>query len=301
MRTKSNNNRFDLREYVKENLEYQIINDKIYVSCPFHGEKTPSCIIHEHGFYCFGCGEKGNYRYFVTETKDNENSGRIRNADTKTYSVSEINKYYIEEANKRLLSCPDKVMYLENRCVGEKTIRNAKLGYVYSINYYHTNPRYVIPIYDLYNKKVVSARYRIDPNYDNKIEPKYISHFGCKPTLYNSHLLLEHDTILYVGSQFDAAFLWHEYQIPAVCPPSENTFLDDWIILFAGKNVLLWLDNDKTGYNSMVKIYNRLCNVSQVQIYTWRNGFKNGDDFTDFFKSYGINGLEEELKKCKLR
>lgn len=29
------------------------------VLCPFHDEKTPSCVITEERFHCFGCGESG--------------------------------------------------------------------------------------------------------------------------------------------------------------------------------------------------------------------------------------------------
>lgn len=34
---------------------------KIKMKCPFHNERTPSFYLYpENGFYCFGCGKKGN-------------------------------------------------------------------------------------------------------------------------------------------------------------------------------------------------------------------------------------------------
>lgn len=31
------------------------------IRCPFHGEKTPSCVIFpDNTFHCFGCGAHGN-------------------------------------------------------------------------------------------------------------------------------------------------------------------------------------------------------------------------------------------------
>jgi hypothetical protein len=38
------------------------INDKWTVVCPFHGERTPSCVIDTVAkqFHCFGCGRTGS-------------------------------------------------------------------------------------------------------------------------------------------------------------------------------------------------------------------------------------------------
>lgn len=35
------------------------------ISCPFHSEKTASCRLYEHSFYCFGCGVGGDVIKFV--------------------------------------------------------------------------------------------------------------------------------------------------------------------------------------------------------------------------------------------
>lgn len=53
---------------------YGIENKKGFALCPFHGEKTPSLKIYEHGFYCFGCGEGGNVIVFLSKFLNISNS-----------------------------------------------------------------------------------------------------------------------------------------------------------------------------------------------------------------------------------
>ena len=40
-------------------------NNKGFVCCPFHNEKTPSMRIYEKDYHCFGCGEHGDTITFV--------------------------------------------------------------------------------------------------------------------------------------------------------------------------------------------------------------------------------------------
>jgi len=42
-----------------------ISNSRNYICCPFHSEKTASCRLYEHSFYCFGCGTGGDVIKFV--------------------------------------------------------------------------------------------------------------------------------------------------------------------------------------------------------------------------------------------
>jgi len=39
---------------------YRNPNRNGFIVCPFHSEKTPSLIIHEHYWHCFGCGAGGS-------------------------------------------------------------------------------------------------------------------------------------------------------------------------------------------------------------------------------------------------
>ena len=41
------------------------INQRGFICCPFHNEKTPSLKIYEHSYFCFGCGTGGDVIDFV--------------------------------------------------------------------------------------------------------------------------------------------------------------------------------------------------------------------------------------------
>ena len=63
----------------------QVKDKSVFICCPFHGEKTPSCAVTIHSttfapgtFYCFGCGQKGSWNMLA------EKLGfkfRVNNAD----------------------------------------------------------------------------------------------------------------------------------------------------------------------------------------------------------------------------
>lgn len=37
------------------------LNKKVKIVCPYHSEKTGSCVIYpKGGYYCYGCGSHGN-------------------------------------------------------------------------------------------------------------------------------------------------------------------------------------------------------------------------------------------------
>ena len=46
---------------------------KIFICCPFHGEKTPSlCIYPKNNYYCYGCQKSGqNALDFMVEVEGN--------------------------------------------------------------------------------------------------------------------------------------------------------------------------------------------------------------------------------------
>lgn len=49
-------------------LNIKNIGRKQMIKCPFHNEKTPSCVVYpDNSFHCFGCGAhgKGAIDFFV--------------------------------------------------------------------------------------------------------------------------------------------------------------------------------------------------------------------------------------------
>lgn len=69
------NCRFDVANTIKSALTMReiavfygfSINKSYYICCPFHVEKTASCRLYEHSFYCFGCHKGGDVIKFVQE------------------------------------------------------------------------------------------------------------------------------------------------------------------------------------------------------------------------------------------
>ena len=300
--------KFDLVAYVKDGGDYTERGDDCFICCPFHHETTPSCLISKDRWYCFGgCGAGGDSIDFLMKTTGksftevlssgfeskyviDENAPTHKSTKIRTISPSLMSNYCA-----RLLRNPSKIEYLVNRGFDLESIKLARIGYGIPVDVHgwkFKHARYAIPHF--FEGKIVGVKYRIDPIFE-KVEPeKYISHPGVNGTIYNMDVLVNEQKLIYVGSQFDAAVLWYRYGIPAICPPSENIFRDEWIPLFVNKSVLIWLDNDEAGVNGALKVYNKVKNVTKhADIFTWGQEFGKKDDFTDYLKKYGI----DEVKK----
>jgi hypothetical protein len=57
----------------KTSIGWKNKNGAIHILCPFHDEKTPSCVIHTRTpkfFHCFGCGKSGGIRELLRRSKN---------------------------------------------------------------------------------------------------------------------------------------------------------------------------------------------------------------------------------------
>lgn len=108
--------------------------------CPFHDDKTPSMSVTPEGiYYCFGCGEKGNYITYIKKLygldfpkaldKIQDITGiRISDHYSSEYQkIIEIN----DEAVKFYASCltVQARQYLYRRGINDEAIRRFSLGY----------------------------------------------------------------------------------------------------------------------------------------------------------------------------
>lgn len=313
MKAKDFKENFDLVAYVKSKYEYiDAGQDRCYISCPFHSELTPSCMIQKDRWYCFGgCGRGGDNISFLMETQG-LSFKQVMESDINNFTVSEARKSapkrekqtYISSAlfaqfSRNLLKMPEKLEYLYGRGFDLDSVKKANLGYGYPVDMMggrFKHQRYVIPHFQ--DGKIVTAKYRIDPVYKQYENDKYLSHPGTHGIIYNIDLLESEDALIYVGSQFDAAVLWYRYNIPAICPPSENTFKDEWIPLFYKKRILIWLDNDDAGVTGALSVYRKIKSVAEyVNIFTWDNTWKQKDDFTDYLLREGFDAVYENYKQ----
>ena len=306
--------KFDLIEYAKDNYDYEYRGDKLYINCPFHLDKTPSCLISQNGYYCFGCGQYGDSIAFLMEVEDKTFNEVLSNTEyftqgeatenktvqKKYKSYSKIQGNVIDSYNKSLLRNKSKISYLESRGIDLRTIEDATLGWGRNIKCFSskfTSPRYVIPVYN-YEDYLVTIRYRIDPEYDVGNEPKYLAHPNTPTELYNIHVLRNNENILLVGSELDAAFLYYRYDITAIAPPGENTFKSDWIKYFSNKNVLIMYDNDIAGIKGAMNVYQDIKFMAKkVQIYRWPHKLPKKYDIGDLVKERGIHIVNKILEK----
>lgn len=81
----------------------EVKSGRMYVCCPFHPEKTPSCLVtvrtdskYEVGsFKCLGCGEKGNYAKLAEAM-------HLRPLGDDAYVYKEVPKYHEEVYRRRI-------------------------------------------------------------------------------------------------------------------------------------------------------------------------------------------------------
>lgn len=61
---------YDLVDYVRS-CGIEVINKgrRNWACCPFHTEKTPSFIVDQTRYHCFGCGESGDILDFIQKLK----------------------------------------------------------------------------------------------------------------------------------------------------------------------------------------------------------------------------------------
>lgn len=304
--------RFNFRKYIVNNHEYRFVGKRLFIYCPFHGENSPSCIINPTTYRCFGCGENGDSIDFLVKVHDYSIHDIITSDDFADYlldggeenvinnsvknKVSSLNQRTVDQYHHQLIGRKDKHKYLHDRGIDSTTIDCANLGWGKPAGFAHYYAaRYTIPVYDE-NNNLITMRYRIDPEFSSYPEPKYIGHPNTESYLYNSAIIHTVSDIVIVGSELDAAFLYHRYGIPAIAPPGENIFKDNWAKMLSGKNVLLWLDSDVAGKTAMLNAYKKISRyASRTKIYKWQLGLPKGYDVCDYIKDNGIDKFVSEL------
>ncbi len=118
--------------------------------CPFHSEKTPSCVVYTQtqSFYCFGCGAGGDVITFVSRIENLEPFEAIQllaeraglelpdrkredNAVLSKVTLLEMNRETANFYYKNLLGGEDKrgLEYLVRRGLAPETIKKYGLGY----------------------------------------------------------------------------------------------------------------------------------------------------------------------------
>ena len=56
--------------FEKDGHDVERVGDQWKTLCPFHSEATPSCVIYDDHYHCFGCGAHGDIFSYVQQTKN---------------------------------------------------------------------------------------------------------------------------------------------------------------------------------------------------------------------------------------
>ncbi|QEK38133.1 DNA primase [Candidatus Cytomitobacter indipagum] len=276
---------------------YFNINDhgkKMYISCPFHNEKSPSCIIQDdvNLFHCFGCGASGDMIKFV-EKMDNipfidackkiadwfhikysfDKSSNKK--DFNLHAMKNLSTWFMNNLNQHMHA----IEYLKNRGINYQSIQKFQIGWIPSTHEVYKfcranditinimenigfkksllnifQNRIIMPIYNGSNVCAFGAR-KINDGYG----PKYINspetqYFKKSKILYGMNLINKSKPIILTEGYMDTVSL-HQYDINAVA--SNGTAIShDHIkqVCDINQELIVCLDGDNAGLNGMRRI-----------------------------------------------
>jgi DNA primase len=139
--------RLNIEDVIGSYIKLERAGNSLKARCPFHNEKTPSFFVSPDrgGYYCFGCGVKGDIFTFVQEFEGIDFVGALKIlADRAGVQLEKISPkvadkkerlYYLLEVTtefleKNLQNEEIPLDYLKKRGLTEKTIKDWRIGYV---------------------------------------------------------------------------------------------------------------------------------------------------------------------------
>jgi DNA primase len=139
--------KLSIEDVIGSYIKLERAGNSLKARCPFHNEKTPSFFVSPDrgGYYCFGCGVKGDIFTFVEEFEGIDFVGALKIlADRAGVQLEKISPkvadkkerlYYLLEVTtefleKNLQNEEIPLDYLKKRGLTEKTIKDWRIGYV---------------------------------------------------------------------------------------------------------------------------------------------------------------------------
>jgi DNA primase len=139
--------KLSIEDVISSYIKLERAGNSLKARCPFHNEKTPSFFVSPDrgGYYCFGCGVKGDIFTFVQEFEGIDFVGALKIlADRAGVQLEKISPkvadkkerlYYLLEVTtefleKNLQNEEIPLDYLKKRGLTEKTIKDWRIGYV---------------------------------------------------------------------------------------------------------------------------------------------------------------------------
>lgn len=141
--------RLSIDEVISSYIKLDKAGKNLKGKCPFHNEKTPSFFVSPDrgGYYCFGCGAKGDIFSFVQQFEGLDFMGSLKmlaeraGVTLEFNGAQDLNKTekerllaVMEEATvffeKGLRSSQEAIDYVKSRGITEETAKKFRIGYV---------------------------------------------------------------------------------------------------------------------------------------------------------------------------
>jgi len=178
----------------------------------------------------------------------------------------------VDNLKNEVMSLPIQIKnWLNERGISDKIIGENKIDW--------NGSSIVIPVFDI-NGRVIFNKYRRDP-FGNGNEPKYKYDAGASVQLYNAHKLAGVGSVVICEGELDAMRLETEGWLGVSGTGGAGTFRDEWLPLFAGKEVFACYDNDEAGMKGATKLLTKL--PAKLVIIPREADVK---DVTDYFKKH---------------
>ncbi len=264
---------------------------KFYIACPFHNEKSPSCVVQDDIglFHCFGCGASGDLIKFVEKIENIQFIDACKKIadwfnikysfEKKVHSdldhSTSLTNWFVDSLKHNLTA----IEYLKNRGLTEKTISTFEIGWIPEANSVLNfckkqnisneimlkigfkdsilkifQNRIVFPIY-VHNKVCgFGARYitkRFGPKYINSPETEY---FKKSEILYGTKYVDKYKPIVLVEGYMDVVVM-HQFGCNAVAALGTAISYNHVNQIFnMGQEAIICLDGDEAGLKSMKRI-----------------------------------------------
>lgn len=269
--------------------------------CPFHEDRHPSAHwnVQMQLFHCKTCDARNNFQGIAKAIKEGEvreptdedlENARleIRKAVESASPKVPLTEKMIDEWHGNLLNNSARFHWLiTQRGINPDIIEQFKIGWAPSPS--GTGGRYILPIRDEQGNVVNVRRYDKESSHTKMISwPGN----GSPIRLFPVENLLNNDRILVVEGEWDALTA-SQYDVPAVSGTGgAHVFAEQFLHLFAGKDVVVMYDNDDAGRQGAKNVAKLLQPIAdRVSVATVPG--PEGADVSDLFniEGYSKQGL----------
>lgn len=329
---KKNTNMQELLEFLNYKLEKK--GSKYFITCPFHNERTASCVVNDNYCYCFGCMKSFNSIDLIMQNNQlafleacefiasNIFSSKLDYKNTKEdEELFTILNDFMLEASYNLSICKEVKDYLYRRGLNDETIEYFNLGYVKNIKKDNAKlklslfkDRLLIPIRKS-NAKLVGFGARAlkkteKVKYVNSINSEI---FNKSNILFNldkaSNYVKKEDEIFICEGYFDVILSFSK-GVKNIVAPLGTALNDNHLKYLKSRtlNITLAFDNDSAGINATLKAIKLLITndcFNSAKVVKIPSEYKDlGEYFKkntseDFFK-LEKNNIFEFLAECFL-